>query len=1222
MFGAIYLFEIKQGLRKPATYLFAAFMLALSMLLAMIATGVISTLETDSLLTVNSAHSIADYLIATNADALGLINSIILISVIATAVQKDYQYQMHPFFFTAPITKAAYFFGRFFGGFTLAVLIFSCALLGLFVGFAMGYGHPSLGPFKLWNFLQPFLIFVLPNIFLQGIIYFALTTFLRNTLVSYLVAILIVVIQFAAMLLTEDMDNKSIAALLEPSGRTAFLQATEYWTPAQKNTLYIPFKEDILFNRLLWTGIACIITVWSYWRFNFSQYLQPLHWWKRNTKESVLIVNKYESLADIPQPKIRHGFIPQLNRFVYLSWYELRKIIQSPFYIIICVLGLAITLLVFIFSATWNDSETYPLTYRIIEQIRGGFYFVLLIFSVFYTGTAVWKEKAYKMDELLGVTFIRNSTLYFARFAGVWLSVGIILVISVLTGICLQIYEGFWQIELVQYLIYLAEAMVSYGIIILLCMAVQTLFSNKYIGYFVSLIPILFVAIILSALRIENPLLFFNSSGASLPYSDMNGYGGKHFVWLWYKSYWLSFVLALSCLALLVFFRGKEKQFLSRYRLNSENCRKNWIAFAAMLLVVLASGWYISQENKKLNLGFTEKKKQQLQIDYEKQYKRFASKSQPRVKSVYAEVDIFPSEQAMDAKVRFTLVNKTADIIDTLLVNYNGKVAPQFHYKRIEPNRDFEIVEDNQEVGVQLLQLNGGLHPGDSLEVSMELEYRQTSAFSNQETAIIRNGTFFNNYYFISFGYNPQAESSNNAFRKKNNLDAKDRTNALEDTTAQQNNYISHDADWIDFECIISTESDQIAIAPGYLQNKWQKDGRSFFHYKMDSPILNFYAFQSAAYEVAVDRWNDVAIEIYYHPGHDYNIAEMIKSIKASLEYYSQAFGPYQHRQIRIIEFPRYAGFAQSFPNTIPYSEEIGFLTKAPENPEEINMPFYITAHEVAHQWWAHQVVGANMQGGEMLSESLSQYSALMVMEKEYGRSAMKRFLRHELNDYLTSRTFETKREVPLSRVERQAYIYYNKGSLVFYALRDYLGEEVLNGAIRKYLDQYKFQGPPYSRSLDLIACIREVTPDSLAHVITDLFDHITLYESYVKSLSSKPLSDGRYEVTVTLGIAKFYADETGKENRADWHTEYVDLGIFAADNEGKEKELLLTKITMDEPEKTLRFVVNEKPESVGVDPYYKLIDRRTSNNQVKFGRTPDAPQLNEEKTINLPLSK
>src|SRR3546814_4109532 len=103
----------------------------------------------------------------------------------------------------------------------------------------------------------------------------------------------------------------------------------------------------------------------------------------------------------------------------------------------------------------------------------------------------------------------------------------------------------------------------------------------------------------------------------------------------------------------------------------------------------------------------------------------------------------------------------------------------------------------------------------------------------------------------------------------------------------------------------------------------------------------------------------------------------------------------------------------------------------------DIDYVFYVTAHEVAHQWWAHQVVGANVQGATMLSESLAQYSALMVMEHEYGPRKMRKFLRHELDTYLMSRATERVRELPLALNENQQYIHYNKGSVVFYALRD-----------------------------------------------------------------------------------------------------------------------------------------------------------------------------------------
>ena len=205
----------------------------------------------------------------------------------------------------------------------------------------------------------------------------------------------------------------------------------------------------------------------------------------------------------------------------------------------------------------------------------------------------------------------------------------------------------------------------------------------------------------------------------------------------------------------------------------------------------------------------------------------------------------------------------------------------------------------------------------------------------------------------------------------------------------------------------------------------------------------------------------DVAIEIYYHRGHEYNLDRMIEAIKASLDYYTKNFSPYQHRQVRIIEFPRYATFAQSFPNTIPYSEAIGFVARVdPDDPEDIDYPYYVTAHEVAHQWWAHQVIGGNVQGSTVMSETLSQYSALMVMKRKYGAEQMRRFLRYELERYLIGRTTERKKELPLALNENQGYIHYNKGSLVMYALQDYLGEDCVNQALANYLRGGRLPGP------------------------------------------------------------------------------------------------------------------------------------------------------------------
>ena len=115
----------------------------------------------------------------------------------------------------------------------------------------------------------------------------------------------------------------------------------------------------------------------------------------------------------------------------------------------------------------------------------------------------------------------------------------------------------------------------------------------------------------------------------------------------------------------------------------------------------------------------------------------------------------------------------------------------------------------------------------------------------------------------------------------------------------------------------------------------------------------------------------------------------------------------FQFRQFRVLEYPRYRTFAQSFPNTVPYSEGIGFIQRV-RKPEDIDMIFYVTAHELAHQWWGHQLIGSATQGSNMMSETLAQYSALMVMKHKYGEEKMQRFLQYEMDRYLLGRSTET----------------------------------------------------------------------------------------------------------------------------------------------------------------------------------------------------------------------
>ena len=162
--------------------------------------------------------------------------------------------------------------------------------------------------------------------------------------------------------------------------------------------------------------------------------------------------------------------------------------------------------------------------------------------------------------------------------------------------------------------------------------------------------------------------------------------------------------------------------------------------------------------------------------------------------------------------------------------------------------------------------------------LNFDMTYQPLSYFRSVFSPVIGNGTFISNSIFPTIGYKASSELEMNEARKEYGLPPKPSMASVNDSAALMNTYISKDADWIRFEATVSTEEGQVAIAPGYLQRDWEKDGRHYFSYKMDSPILNFYSFLSADYQVRRDQWNNVNIEIYYQKGHEFNLDRMIRS--------------------------------------------------------------------------------------------------------------------------------------------------------------------------------------------------------------------------------------------------------------------------------------------------------------------------------------------------------
>jgi ABC-2 type transport system permease protein len=1213
MFLEILRFELKYALKKPSTYVFFSIYFAFYLFLSLAASGVIPLGSSDSNTYLNSAVANASLYLAFNQNILALIHNMIIIAIMATAIQRDFEFNSHSLFFTKPITKASYFFGRFFSVLIIALFVFSGQLFGLLLGSAIGQGQPTIGPIHLYNYIQPFLYFVLPNTLLFGTIYFSLTTFLRNTTIAYLFTVIFFLFDLAANSVLSDIDYQSLAAMLDPYGSKALNKVTQYWTPSEQNERSLSLTDELLYNRLVWLGLGLLIMWFSYVKFNFSQFLNPpKRWFKKKEESYSPQTQAIQHVSELPKVTISSSGKAFWNQLLFIARFEYRRIIKSYFFIIMIVLGAVLAYFISSFSSLIFGTEVYPVTYNVIQQTGNMFQFMLFILIVFYSGNLVFNEKQFKVDELVGASPIKSSTLVIGKYLGLLGSVALGLLGAVITGVVIQSLKGYYKFELDQYFVsFYGRIFISLSLVTALCFIIQFMVSNKYVGFVLSFIVAFVLRIILSRMQLNNPLYNFNSSGPMLDYSDMNGYGHTWPIFYTFKLYWLSVIAILFVMSIRFYLRGKEKGLKARFRFSKYDSHKQFrIVAVAAGIVFIGVGSLIYYNIKVANKMLSNKEVEKLQAKFEQTYKHFQKTLQPRVVTSYVEVDLFPEELGAKFKGYYYLKNKHKQPLDTIIINYNMNVelkslALSYANKEVINDKDFFV---------KVYKLNTPLQPGDSLKLDYTIDYLRKSWFSNDEKSdVVYNGTFINNSLLPSIGYNEGFELGENEARRKFNLPPKPRMANINDTAAYANTYISTDADWINFECIVSTVPNQIAIAPGYLMKEYTKDNRRYFHYKMDCPILNFYSFLSARYEVKKDKYNGINIEVYYHKGHEYNLDRMIKSIKKSLAYYEKAFSPYQHKQVRILEFPRYATFAQSFPNTIPYSESIGFIAHVDENdPLSIDYPFYVTAHEVGHQWWAHQVIGANVQGSTLMSESMAEYSALMVMEKEYGKEAMHKFLKDALNKYLIGRATEKKRELPIMLAENQQYIHYNKGCLIMYALRDYIGEDSVNAALKRYIKKVGFQSAPYTNAKEFVANMRLSTPDSMQYVIKDLFEDITIYENYVKDLKSVKQADGKYKVTLTVGSVKFKADTLGK-SKAVPVNDWMDIGIFVSNEvNGKkvDKELLFKKIKMDKATQTFEFTVDKEPTSAGLDPYNKLIDRNPENNRCKFGTLPKPPDL------------
>jgi ABC-2 type transport system permease protein len=1169
-------FEIDYRLRRPYTRILGALFVGMACLLAMkvLVGGAESA---------GDLHANAPSLVGMATVLVSMLGLVISAALFSEAALRDHDTRMSALFATSPITKTEYLAGRFVG--TLLVnALFVCVvpILLMLLLRPPFVKEELLGPFRAASYVQPAIVLLLPNVLFTGAILFAVGVLTRRALPVFATAAFV----FLGGLLGEEYIEGQrglapLAALIEPLGFVALSEHWEFWTTHEKNTRPLDVDASLLWNRLLWAGATAAILLFTRWRFRTNVASER----RKSRRED----QKEVSRAHF-SPRPFHASFDgraRIRQFFAIAGESARELLLNRGFAVIAVLMVIMVLSLGTETVT-DDFRTplWPLTQFVAEYLVSFFpALTMALLMTFYAGELVHRERSVGLAEIADVTPVPDWIIYAGKFAALGLVLVTLQAVLMASAWVAQLAAGYFHLEIGLYLrILFGLKLADYLLLAALAMLVHVVVDNKYLGHVVVVICHLLTMFAARFGLHHNLLVYGRDSGWT--YSDISQFGPFLRPVLWFKLYWGGWALLFAVIAGLLWIRGRDRGAATRLRLARQRFgRRAAVATALAALIVIGAGGFIFYNTNVLAGYRTPFEAAGQSAEYERRYRKFENAPQPAVTGTKLHVEIDPERRVVDVRGTYTLVNKTAAPIRTIHLF----LSPEVETRAVSFDRESRVVIADHKLGHRTVDLAHALEPGHSLRMTFDVRF-VPRGFPNRNpnTSVVRNGTYFDHdgggpvnrrRWLPLVGYQPSRELSLARVRHEHGLPPRSLAPSAGPET-------------ITFEAVIGTSPEQTAVAPGRLLRSWNENGRRYFHYATERPVRNTFAIFSARYAVHRETREGVLIELYYHPTHTFNVERFAKAVRASLDYYTKTLGPYPHRQIRIAEFPRYANLAHAYPGTIAQAEATGWLTKVEES-RDFDLASMTVATEVARQWWGFQVVPAAVEGGPAVGEVLAQYSALMVIEKLYGVNMARRFLWNTRIAYLNQRSKADHPEVPLLEVTNHANVVHNKGPLVMYALRQYVGEEPLNAALRRLVATHGSGGPPFATSRDLYRELKGATPPESHDLLKDLLETITLWDLRTTAVAAEPAGNGTWRVTLDVEAQKFRAGGSGKETEVPMH-DLVEIGVFG---DATADPLYLQKHRIRSGRQRISVVVNGTPARAGVDPHLLLIDRNWSDN-------------------------
>ncbi|MEX1257477.1 MAG: ABC transporter permease [Gemmatimonadota bacterium] len=1139
----------------------------------------------------------APYVVAYVTAVCSLIWLLVAAYVAGDAAARDVETGMFPLNYASPVRKAEYLGGRFLAAFVLNALILLAVPAGIWLGMHAPEVEAEIrGPFWPEAYLSAYAFLALPSAFVGTAIQFAFAALGRRAIASYVGGVLLLVVTFAGAVGLPLLLDWDVARWFDPIGVMGLLpdSPTSGWTTLELNSRLTWLDGSLLLNRLLWIGIGLATLVVTHTRFRF-EHPTPNRWWSRLSRPGQTVAptpvgsgSLGSAAISVPEVGRTFDFRTRARQTLAVAVEAFGKTVTT--WISLLLLGVVA---LFALASVDNQGDMGIPMVRSTDLVLFSLqnpgappaYLIIPVLIVYWAGELVWRERDAGVSEIVDAAPVPDWVLFLGKFMSLGLLIGVCMAIQITAGVLVQVTTGEFDIQIGRYLQVLFGLQLTHYLLSgLLVLVIQEVVNQKQVGH---LLTVVASVLMLGGPEFGLPEFLAYGFDPGWSYTEMSDFGASLGPWMRYQLYWTAWALLFAVVARLLWVRGKEEGIGARVRAARRRFTgpTAWTGASAVFLT-LTLGGFVFYHTRVLNASLTPVEAMERLAEYERRFGQFAEVPQPRLTGTSLEVELYPERREVEIRGTHRLVNDDLVPIDSVHLEPRSDVETF----GIEFDRSARLVLDDEELDHRIYALEEPLQPGDSLDLRFEVRFRpRVFPTGSVDASVVANGTVLNSQEWLpAIGYQRGRELGNVAQRQAHGLPPRPAIPSLYDLDARE--VRSWAGERIAIDVVVGTAEDQTAIAPGLLREAWTEEGRRYFRYSTDAPIGNEYIIASADYALHEGEWNAVAIQIFHDPRHVEHLDRIVQSVRASLDHYTEQFGPYPYSYIRFVE-QRGPGFGlHAEASTITYREWFNLMN--PEtDPELPDVPFAVVAHEVGHQWWGAQLGYAFVEGAGVLSESLAWYSAIGVVEEALGREEMRRLLRWMREPYPVE-----PQNVPLLQAAND-YLLYRKGPFAMFALREYVGADAVNGALRRLLEVHAQEGAPLPTTLDLYRELQAVTPDSLKSLLHDLFEANTTWEFEAERATAEPTDERTWRVTLDVRARKVVMDNAGAAAEMpmdDW----VQVGVFAAPEESgdpgqKDEELgeplylELHRISSTEP--TITVTVRSEPGWAGIDPYHLL---------------------------------